>query len=205
MSDGMPDNGLSTLIFCKDNPDNLIDLIQDVYSISDEIILVDSSSTQNRQLLLERKERLKLDKVKIYQVPALGHPEPYQMYGLSKCGYEWVLCIDTDERPNEPLKRKIRSIIEESEYDGYLVRKRELDNNGHRYFDSYQCRLYRKSKATYTGNVFYDPIIDGRETKLEDIYFINHHFDYYENPLRSSNSYFALCAYEQRQSYGDLL
>ena len=195
---------ISTLIFCKDKIDNLVNLIQDIYQVSDEIIIVDSSTPTNKQLLLQKKEDLKFDKVNVYPVVALGHPEPYQMYGLSKCQNDWVFYIDTDERPNEFLKKNIRSIIENTHYDAFLVRKRELNKEGRRFFDSYQRRLYKRESAMYTGNVFSDPIINGREIKLDSNNFLNHYFEYYDNPDKSYNGYFIICAYEARKSYSDL-
>lgn len=177
----MEKNKLSTLIFCKDGIDNLLELIQEVYSFSDEIVIVDSSTPKNHLLLLKRRREMKLGKLRIFPVVALGHPEPYQMYGLRKCRYQWIFYIDTDERPNKHLKKNIRELIKNARCDAFLVRKKELDKNGKRYFDSYQRRLFRKKKAHYTGNVFYDPIINGVEKKLNKTYFLNHHFEYYEN------------------------
>ncbi len=201
----MSKSRVSTLIFCKDKIDNLVGLIQDVYPVSDEIVIVDSSTPDNKQLLLQKKEDLKLDKVTVYPVVALGHPEPYQMYGLGKCQHDWVFYIDTDERPNEFLKRNMRSIIESVDNDAFLVRKRELSKDGKRFFDSYQRRLYKRESATYTGNVFSDPTINGKEVKLDPNNFLNHYFEYYDNPAKSYNGYFVICAYEARKSYDDLL
>ena len=201
----MSKSRVSTLIFCKDKIENLVDLVEDVYPISDEVVIVDSSTPENKQLLLQKKEDLKLDKVRVYPVVALGHPEPYQMYGLSKCQNDWIFYIDTDERPNEFLKKNMRSIIDDAHNDAFLVRKRELSKDGKRFFDSYQRRLYKRESATYTGNVFSDPTIDGKEVKLNPNNFLNHYFEYYDNPAKSYNGYFVICAYEARKSYGDLL
>ena len=201
----MSKSRLSTLIFCKDKIDNLVDLVQDIYLVSDEVVIVDSSTPENKQLLLQKKEDLKFDKVKVYPVVALGHPEPYQIYGLSKCKHDWVFYIDTDERPNEFLKRNIRSIIEDANNDAFLVRKRELSKDGKRFFDSYQRRLYRRESAVYTGNVFSDPTINGKEIKLDSNNFLNHYFEYYDNLAKSYNKYFVICVYESRKSYNDLL
>lgn len=196
---------ISTLIFCKDGIENVVNLINEIYGISEEIIVIDSSTPKNKEILAEEKNKENMEKVHIYPVTALGHPEPYQMYGLSKCNYEWVFYIDTDERPNEYLKRDIKEIISTSKCDAFLVRKMERDRKGNVLFSSYQRRLYKKDKATYTGNVFFDPIIEGTENNLNDNYFINHHFDYYENPDKSNKRYFLICAYETRKTYRDII
>lgn len=197
------DNRLSTLIFCRDNIGNVLRLLREVYSFSDEIVLIDSSTVKNEKIL--RQKTSGNTKIKIYHAVALGHPEPYQMYGLSKCSYKWIFYIDTDERPNNMLKKEIRDIINSNEADAYLVRKKELDKGGNRYFDSYQCRLYKKAAAVYTGNVFYDPIISGTQKTLGNNYFLNHHFEYYENPSKLKGGYFNILAFEMREDYNGLI
>lgn len=197
------DNIVSTLIFSRDRVDKLLALIKEVYAVSDEIVIVDSSQPKNRERLLQEKYDPG-DKIKVYFAPALGHPEPYQGFGLSKCRFEWIFYIDTDEVPNGLLKKDIKRIIKNSEYDAFLIRKRELSANGKRYFDSYQRRLYRKSKAQYSGLVFTDPHINGKEAKLDEKYFLDHYFEYYDNQAKNYN-YFIICAYEFRKTYSELL
>ena len=196
---------VSTLIFCKDNLENLIDLIKNVYPISDEIVIVDSSIPTNKKLLLKKKDLLNLKKVFIYPVVALGHPEPYQMYGLSKCKYSWIFYIDTDERLDDVFKKNMHLVIKNSKYNAFLVRKKEFNKENKRLFDSYQRRLYKKNSAIYRGDIFSDPIIKGKEIKLNKHNFLTHHFEYYDNPAKSYNRYFIFCAYELRKSYRDLL
>jgi hypothetical protein len=98
------DNIVSTLIFSRDRVDKLLALIKEVYAVSDEIVIVDSSQPKNRERLLQEKYDPG-DKIKVYFAPALGHPEPYQGFGLSKCRFEWIFYIDTDEVPNGLLKK----------------------------------------------------------------------------------------------------
>ena len=57
----------------------------------DEVVLVDSGTEQNQLYLVSEIRRHKLKKARTYPVVALGHPEPYQMYGLSKVQTQWVL------------------------------------------------------------------------------------------------------------------
>ena len=88
---------LSVLIFSRNDVDKALDLIQDLYKIASEIILMDSSNKEGKERLLKRKEKLELGKVRIFNVVALGYPDPLRMYALAKCKNEWVLLIDTDE------------------------------------------------------------------------------------------------------------
>ena len=63
-----------------------------------------------------------------------------------------------------------------------------------------QRRLYRRESAIYTGNVFSDPTINGKGVKIQyPNNFLNHYFEYYDNPAKSYNGYFIICAYEARR------
>jgi hypothetical protein len=198
----MPD--ISTLIFAKDGIPDLINLVKDVYPFSSEVVIVDSSTPTNKRQLLQQLDEQKLNRVRVFPVVALGHPEPYQMYGLDKCRAEWIFYIDTDEGICDAFKNDIHRIVKEADVDGFKVRKRELSGSGHRYFDSYQRRLYRKNAAIYSGLCFFDPEIRGTERKLSRNYYLNHRFDYYENLAKSTNRYFKIMAFESRITYGDM-
>lgn len=200
------EKGLSTLIFSKDNIAELITTVEKVHGFSDEVVVVHSATTKTGREELERQigER-GLNKVRIFHTPPIGHSEPYQMYGLSKCRREWVFYIDTDESPNELLKRDIKSIIADAPYDGFTIRKRELNSKGKHYHDSYQMRLYRRKKARYSGMLFEDPIIDGATSILGENYFLDHNFDYFENADKNYKKNYPIYAYEGRLTYADLL
>lgn len=195
---------ISGLIFSKDNIGNLIELVSLIYNMVDEIVIIDSSIPYNKKLLLHKLSCRCLSKVKVYPVVALGHPEPYQIYGLDKCKNDWIFYIDTDEKPNQNLINDIREIVNNAKSDAFLVRKKEQDKYGHLYFNSYQRRIYKKKTAIYSGDVFQDPKINGREKQLDQKYYMNHHFEYYENPDKSYNKYFIISAYEARKSYADI-
>jgi len=197
--------GISTLIFNKDNVNDLIELVNEIRDFSNEIVIIDSSNDKNLRLIYNEIARSWKNKVRLYHLVPMGHPEPYQQYGLRKCRYEWVFYIDTDERPNELLKKDIKKIINTKDCDAFLIRKKELDKDKNLYFETHQCRLYKKQKATYTGNIFYDPKINGKTCVLEKRYFLNHHFEYMENEAKSIDRYFIICAYEERCSYLDLI
>jgi hypothetical protein len=200
------EKGLSTLIFSKDNITELIATVEKVHDFSDEVVVVYSATTKaGREELEHRIGERGLNKVKVVHTPPIGHSEPYQMYGLSRCKYEWVFYIDTDESPNELLKSDIRSIIASAPCDGFTVRKRELDSNGKHYHDSYQMRLYRRDNARYSGMLFEDPVIDGATSVLGEVYFLDHHFDYFESADKSYKKNYPIYAYEGRLTYADLL
>ncbi len=105
---------LTLLIFSRNDIDNALDLIKDMYKVSDEIVVMDGSDEIQHGYLIGQKEVRKLKKVAIYRVVALGYADPLRMYGLSKCNNEWVFLIDTDERLSGSFKNDLHLIIQKS-------------------------------------------------------------------------------------------
>ena len=56
---------ISTLIFCKDGIENVVNLINEIYGISEEIIVIDSSTPKNKEILAEEKNKENMEKVYI--------------------------------------------------------------------------------------------------------------------------------------------
>lgn len=166
---------LSLLIFSRNDIKNLLSLIQDIYDITDDIVVIDSSDEDERTFLDKERSRLKLDKVRVFYVVAIGMTEPLRPYGFSKCKNEWVLTIDTDERINEDLKRGIIRIITESSSDGFAIKRyEEASRSGVTSFFTWQIRLVKKSKATYKGELHEQPKIDGKLSRLPENYCMLH-------------------------------
>ena len=101
----------SLLIFSRNDIDEALGLIRDMYKVSQEIVILDGSDESEHARLVKEKKRQCLDKLKIHKVVALGYPDPLRMYGLSKCSNEWVFLIDTDERISSEFKSNIREIL----------------------------------------------------------------------------------------------
>ena len=166
---------LSLLIFSRNDIKNLLGLIQDTYNITNDIVVIDSSDKNEREFLDKEKSHLKLDKVRVFYVVAIGLPETLRPYGFSKCKNEWVLTIDTDERINEDLKRGIMDIINEASSDGFAIKRyEEASKSGVTPFFTWQIRLVRKSKALYKGELHEQPKIDGKLSKLPENYCMLH-------------------------------
>ena len=166
---------LSLLIFSRNDIKNLLGLIQDIYDITDDIVVIDSSDEDERKFLYKEKSRLKLGKVRVFYVVAIGMTEPLRPYGFSKCKNEWVLTIDTDERLNEDLKRDIIGIISGSSSDGFAIKRyEEASKSGVTSFFTWQIRLVKKSKTIYKGELHEQPKIDGKLSRLPENYCMLH-------------------------------
>lgn len=200
----METNTLTTLIFSKDKFQAVAELVGSVYRFSNQTVIVYSGSAKDTDKLRRLAKDGGFGRIEVHYVAPLGHPEPAQMYGLGKCRGEWIFYIDTDERPSELLKSNIRRIISDAKCDAFLVAKREMGRGGRRLLTTHQRRLFRRKSAVYSGYVFSDPRIIGKEEYLDSGYHIVHSFDYNWNRAKVAN-YNVIKAYEYRETYGNLL
>ena len=162
--------GLSFLIFSKDDAEKAMELIDDVYSIADEIVLVDSSGEKQRDMILNRIKWHRLSKLRVFYAVALGYPDPLRMYALSKCRNDWILLIDTDERLSDGLKRDIRSIMRDAGCSAFDVKRYEGKGAY-----TWQTRLFKRKKVEFRGMVHEHAIVDGKRRRLTDAdYYMEH-------------------------------
>ena len=120
--------------------------LDSVREIADEVIVVDSESTdRTTEIALSKGARVFVEKWKGYG--------PQKNSVLKKCKGEWILLIDADEVISPQLKEKIKSIInsESPSGDVYKIKlrniafKKEIKFGG---WDDYVIRLWKNGKVT---------------------------------------------------------
>lgn len=156
-------------------------LINHVYEIADQIVIVDSSDRQGFDFVKKEIAGRKLNKVELYHVLALGYPDPTRQYGLNKCRYDWVLYLDVDERINRELLTDISEMISKTKAQAFAIKRfeevRTNEINGdsiNKPFYTWQVRLYNRRHVTYRGTLHEQPIIDGTTLKLDHKYYMMH-------------------------------
>ncbi len=140
------------LSFCcvvKDSLSNIKNLIENVKDIVDEIVIVDTGSSD------EVKRYEKQCTKKSFFLPWNEDFSYMHNYAIEKSSGEWILSLDSDETINSTLKNKIRDLINSDNneiIEGYKF-------NRIHYFDEEpmrdhwrHLRLYRR-KAVYFGAV----------------------------------------------------
>lgn len=167
---------LSLLLFSRNDTEKALSLIGDMYDSVDEIVLFDSSDNKTHEALLKEQKSRKLSKLRIFYIVALGYLEPAVMYAFTKCRYEWILLLGTDERASPELRKDFRKILRGSDASAFAVRRYEDVSAGNRGANfNWQIRIYRKGKAQFRGLIHEEPIITGRLERLEDPkYFLDH-------------------------------
>lgn len=167
---------LSILTFSRNHIERTFSLIEDLYEIADDIVLMDSSDKEDREKLYAAKRKNKWNKLKIYYSVPLGFMELYRPFGLRKCRNDWVLYICADERISGELKSDIIGMINTTKCVAFNFNRYE--NTGDRSrsaFFTFQMMLIRKSKVKYKGVVDERPEVDG-EVCIPDSskYYVRH-------------------------------
>ena len=197
---------LSFMLFSRNNPEQVLGLVRDIYDIADEIVLVDSSDRAGRERLHAEKKKRRLNKLRIYYVVPLGFVETVRSYALTKCKGDWVCYLDADERISQDLKREIKKIIDTTHHQAFTIKRfEEVHANGDTssYF-TWQTRLFQRGRVHYKGIVDERPAIRGSTAKLNsEKYYIkhmtelmSHHMNEYYKPMNKFAKY-ELLSYEE--------
>lgn len=145
-----PVNKLSIAIITFQEEKNIRDCIQSVLEIADEIILLDSFSTDKTREIAESFE-----KVRFSTNPFSGHVEQ-KNHAIQLCTYDWILSVDADERVDEELKSAIlKWKSQPTHLDGYKIARltwhmgQFIRHSG--WYPQRKYRLFKKQKASWVG------------------------------------------------------
>jgi len=194
---------LSVYMITFNNGATIERAMKSVSGWTDEVIIVDSHSTDGAQGIIQRyTERL-------LQFDTQDLREKYQ-YAQDQCTNQWVLFIDADEWFTHDIKEEISSIIQgQSLYDGFIVNRRnmylgrEIRYGG--WYPDREIRLYRKEKGHWEGGIHAKITINGKIGTLKNYYMhtpyadtahqirtIDRYSEAYAEDLRSSGRRFHL-------------
>ncbi len=194
---------LSALVFSKDSNSKILGLVKELIGVCDQIVLMYSGSRKETESLRQALTIFPKGKISLHRVLALGYPDPLRAYGLSKCKYDLVLYIDTDERLGAVLNRDLKKLAD-GKYDAFAIRRYEnahLDGEKGTFF-TWQIRLYNKKKIYYRGLLHEQPIVTGKLGKLGEEYYMLHVEELKEKGSnRTDREYSLIRKYNDRLSY----
>jgi glycosyltransferase involved in cell wall biosynthesis len=159
---------LSVYMITYNNGATIEKALQSVSGWADEVIVVDSHSTDGAQEIIQRyTERL-------FQYDTKDLREKYQ-YAQDQCSNPWVLFIDADEWLVHDIKAEISGIIQDqSPCNGFIVNRRnmylgrEIKYGG--WYPDREIRLYRKEKGRWEGGIHAKITVDGKVDSLKNYY-----------------------------------
>lgn len=140
---------LSVAIITFNEEDNIERCIKSVWTIADEILIVDSFSTDRTKEIA-----LSYPKVRFLENPFEGHIQQ-KNFALQQAKNEWVLSLDADEVLTDKLRLSIDFALEREDVDGFSFNR--LNNYcGHwirhgGWYPDTKIRLVKKSNAEWRG------------------------------------------------------
>jgi len=148
---------LSVTIICQ-NEENMIEDCLKSVRFADEIVIVDSGSTDKTLDICARYTD------KIYHQDWLGMNQQKQ-FALGKTSGDWLFNIDADERVSEKLAEEIRSVLglaHQSVVGYYVPRKayylgKWLKNGG--WTPDFKLRLFQKEHGSWQGLDPHDQVV----------------------------------------------
>jgi glycosyltransferase involved in cell wall biosynthesis len=156
---------LTIIIAAKNEARNISDCVQSA-SFADEIIVLDSGSTDGTQQLAESAGA---------QVVATDWPGygPQQSRGIALAKSDWVLSLDADERITSALKAEVLEAIRSERADGYRLPRLSslcgafIHHGGWR--PDYTLRLVKREKAGFTHHFLHAHMtVNGSKADLKE-------------------------------------
>ena len=142
-------NKLSVVIIVLNEEKNLPRTL-DAISWADEILVVDSGSTDDSELICSRYPNCRVIKQAF-----LGYG-PQKRFAVEQASHDWILSIDADEVPDREMQESIKGLMQEGPDDRagyYLSRRLVFMGREFRYgkeSGSRILRLFDRRKANYT-------------------------------------------------------
>ncbi len=154
------DRGLcSVAIITFNEEENLPACLESVVEIADEIVVLDSYSTDRTAAICSETPKLKF-----FQHPFDGHIQQKNR-ALKKCSGPWILCLDADERVSPELSRSLQQFLQDPPEDVAGVKFPRRSFHMHRYirhggwYPNARYRLIRKGRARWGGENPHDKIL----------------------------------------------
>lgn len=147
---------ISACIISYNEEDKIEACLESLAGVADEIIVVDSLSTDNTRQIAEKYTQ------RITQQAFLGHVEQ-KNFAVSKASHDWILSLDCDERLSEPLKASILTLKANLDhYDAYKMARRTFYVYrwfNHCWYPDRKVRLFNKQKARWGGVNPHDKVV----------------------------------------------
>tara|TARA_R110002051_G_scaffold271361_1_gene331699 strand:- start:52 stop:822 length:771 start_codon:yes stop_codon:yes gene_type:complete len=187
------------------NEERILDKCLNKLSWVDEIVIVDSGSTDATLEICKKYD------VKVFHKDFNGFGEQKQ-FALEQTSNEWVLSLDADEILSDELIIEIQSAIKNnSAIKGYYIKRKhvflgKIFNYGHE-SKQYILRLFKKSNGRFNGlKVHEEIILDGETTKLTSdfLHFTTRSLDSYVEKLNKYAAIYAEGKYLNSKKYSIL-
>ncbi|MCL2039092.1 MAG: glycosyltransferase family 2 protein [Bacteroidetes bacterium] len=186
---------LSAAIITLNEELNLKRTLPTIKDLVDEIVIVDSGSTDKTKEIAEGFNANFI----FNQWQGYGEQ---RNFAFANCSGDWILCIDADEPISPELSNKIKEIVNGKDISSkvFSINRRGVCFGKKLkygiFFNDYQVRLFRKDVGMFNNNSVHEKFItEHKIEKLPNKYFISHYaYNSMEDYLERFNKYTTLGA-----------
>lgn len=178
---------LSALIITYNEEKHIAEVIDDL-DFADEIIVVDSFSTDNTPALVSASRGQLIEH-------AFANYTDQRNFAISAAKNDWILFLDADERLTPALKDEVIDTIQQPDAkDAYLFYRKFMFQDKELHYSGWQTdkifRLFKKNKAHYTTErlVHEKLTVSGETGKLKNK-LIHYSYTDYESYKKKMESY----------------
>jgi glycosyltransferase involved in cell wall biosynthesis len=166
---------LSVAIISFNEELNIARCIESVLSLADEIVIVDSFSTDKTEEICSRYP------VKFIRHPFEGYIEQ-KNFALTQCAFPYILSLDADEALSAELRDSVKKAKEDFSCDGYSMNR--LTNYCGRWirhcgwYPDVKLRLF-SNKGQWGGVNPHDELLLPKGSRIQHLQGDLHHYSYY--------------------------
>jgi len=200
---------LSAIIITKNEEKNIKRCLDSLDDFVDEIIVVDSKSTDRTKELCSE-----YSKVKFYEFPNWPGFGEQKNRALSKASGDWIISVDADEVVTENLKEEILSSLKTEKADCfdfteayYLPRLSYVCKIPVKFcgwYPDYVLRLFKKESAYFSSNLVHEHLnlkSSNIRTKRLKNHLVHYSYQSIEDLLSKTNLYSTFSAQEKRAKH----
>lgn len=166
---------LSAYFVTLNEEQRLAKTLKAVAKVADEIIVVDSGSTDKTEKIA-KKHNAKFIFHKWKNISSQKN------FAQNKCSNDWVLSLDADEVLSDELIAEIKQLKKNPQADAYKLKICDMlpgDKKPRLFAKSYnQVRLYNRTKANMPDDLTHDRVILGDNANVAQLEAKVHHYSY---------------------------
>lgn len=181
---------LSVVITVFNEAQNLPRVLASVRDLADEVVVVDTESTDNSAEIAKKLG------CRVFSHPYIGIVEPVRNFSITKARGDWVLLLDADEEISPDLNSFIRQAISSTGADYYRIPRKNLIFGSwiksHHWWPDYVYRLFRKGYVTWEDTIHGIPQTRGAGSDFpadEKHAIIHHHYTSISQYVNRLNRY----------------
>lgn len=167
---------ISAVVITFNEERNILRCIDSLMEVADEIIIVDSFSTDKTESICKTKN------VRFIQNKFEGHIEQ-KNFAMTKAKYDHILSLDADEALSLDLRGSILSVKQNWVMDGYEMNRltnycgQWIKHCG--WYPDKKLRLFKKSKGKWGGRNPHDKLIMEKGSTIGFVYGDLLHYSFY--------------------------